>query len=462
MIYIIYFFLKAGYLDIKKNMIAVVGAGISGLSVAYELQNACEDVVLLDASERVGGLIRTSHSQGYTMECGPASVFADEAIEKYLKDVGLQDQFVYPDPKAGDKFIFKNGEYRKAPAGPKDVFLGDFLSVKSKLAILAELLKGRQSIPNESIGAFISRRFGKEIADYLLAPLVGGIYAGDPYQLLTEKTFPFLMHFEKEYGSIIKGFLKGSKPARKSIYLKGGLECLTQALKKKIRKIHLGTFVRSVEPVLGGYSLSILKDGEPSELFCSALVLAVPAYVASDLLGPHFPAYADAFCRVNYASVAKVFLGFDKERAKFPFKGYGALNPPVENRFALAALWTGSVYPDTAPRGKQLVTGYVGGILQEGHLNMCDSYLAARVAGELNEGFNASIQPELTEVVRLQHSIPQYDIAIREAQEAAAALAGEGIFISSNWTKGAGVADCIIQAKQVALQVAGRPEPVLV
>lgn len=437
-------------------MIAVIGAGISGLTAAYELQKACEDVIVFDASDRAGGLIHTVHEQGYNLEYGPASVFADDSIEQYLIELGLGDQFIHPHPDAKEKYILKNGSYRKAPSGPKDLFLGSFLSLSSKMAILNEIIKGKKDVRDESIGAFIERRFGKEITDYLLTPLVGGIYAGDCYQLLADKTFPFLVQFEKKYGSVIKGFLKKAPSPKKSIYLKNGLQGLTEILKNKIRRVSLGTRVEAIEPLPGGFKISFISAGESRELICSSVILAVPAYVACSLLGKHFPAYAAAFGDVKYASVAKVFLGFDKKKAVYDFKGYGALNPPVEHGFALAALWTGSVYPCTTPEGKQLVTGYVGGVLQEGHMKMKDDYLIARVACELNSGFNASVEPELAKVIRLKQAIPQYDKAVREAQDAAIAIASEGIFICSNWTNGAGVADCIKQAKTIALRVMDR------
>ncbi|MBT32360.1 MAG: protoporphyrinogen oxidase, partial [Thalassobius sp.] len=164
-------------------MIVIIGGGISGLAVAWYLQKKGIEYVLLESSERAGGNILTEKTDKYLIEKGPNSLLADNEVQEIIDEIGLKDRILYPEEVSKNRYIFKDGKYRKLPAGPAFLF-SDFFSFSAKLSVFKEYSNKSKGDENETVASFFERRFSKEIVDNAVNPFVSGIYAGDPKQML--------------------------------------------------------------------------------------------------------------------------------------------------------------------------------------------------------------------------------------------------------------------------------------
>lgn len=436
-------------------MIAVIGGGISGLATAVELQKWCEECVVLDSNSYPGGVIHTSVIDGYQVEYGANSILADEFIHEYLLKLGLDEEIYPAKPTGKNRFIYKNGRYHKLPSNPLKFLLSGFLSTSSKITLLKEYFKkAAPALPDETLGHFIERRFNKEIANYLLAPFISGIYAGDPYKLLVKETFPILLEYEKEYGSVLKGFIKNKGGKRKqSLYFKKGMQSMTNAIAAKVKNIQLNSTVTDIEKSGEKFVVTFQQNGSEKKLTCHAIVLSSPSYTCANLLSDLFPKESESLSRIPYAPIVKVFLGYDKKKLRYPFEGFGALNPPCENQYMLGSIWNTSTFPLCAPKGKTLITSLVGGAIQGGHTQMKNDFILSRVKNDLASAFNLDCEPEFTHVSRINQAIPQNEIIMNEVKVAVSKLEKENIFVSANWLGGPGLADCIKKASNTALKV---------
>lgn len=436
-------------------MIAVIGGGISGLATAVELQKWCEECVVLDSNPIPGGVIQTSIIDGYQVEFGANSILADDYIYEYLIKLGLEDEIYPAKPSGKNRFIYKNGRYHKLPSHPLKFLISGFLSPSSKITLLKEYFKkAEKALPDETLGHFIERRFNKEIADYLLAPFISGIYAGDPYKLLVKETFPLLLEYEKEYGSVLKGFIKNKGGKRKqSLYFKKGMYSLTNAIAAKVKSIESNSTVTYIERKGEQFLIQYSQNGEEKSLQCHAIVLSSPSYICSKLLAKLYPKESEILNKIPYAPIVKIFLGYDQKNIRYPFEGFGALNPPCENQYMLGSIWNTSTFPLCAPKGKTLITSLVGGAIQSGHTQMKNDFILSRVKNDLANSFKIECEPEFTHVSRIKQAIPQNETIMNEVREAVSKMEKENIFVSANWLGGPGLADCIKKASQTALKV---------
>jgi len=436
-------------------MIAIIGGGISGLAAAIELQKWCEPCVVLDAGDSPGGVIQTERIDGYQLEYGANSILTDQEVTEFLIKTGLENEF-YPAGKSSKKrYIFRNGRYHRLPTKPYGLLTTSFLSWPAKLAILKEWYKKPEvSRPDETLGEFIERRFNREIADYILAPFITGIYAGDPYQLLLKETFPVLACYEEEYGSVLKGFIKNKGGERKQgLYFKSGMQALPDAMAAAVKRLERGAVVQRITKHTNNYEIHYMQNGEQRTLECDTVVLSAPAYVSADIIGEVSHKAASAFRNINYAPVVKVFLGYDRKKVRYPFNGFGALNPPVENQYMLGSIWNTSTFPLAAPRGKVLLTCMAGGMIQSNRTQMKDDYILHRVKADIASYFKIKAEPEFTHVYRLDRAIPQNDSAINAVRDILPELENSGIYISANWLGGPALSDCIRKGRQIALKI---------
>ena len=179
-------------------MIAIIGAGISGLTLAYFLEKKQIPYILLESSSKVGGYIHTVKKQPYLLELGPNSLLINKETEAFIDEIGLSNELLPANEVSKNRYIFRKGKYRVLPSSPPKLLFNSFFSLKTKWAIFRETRKKPLLIQNETLSQFFKRRFGKEVVKYALDPFVAGIYAGDPSLLLLEKTFPFLREYEQQ------------------------------------------------------------------------------------------------------------------------------------------------------------------------------------------------------------------------------------------------------------------------
>ncbi len=448
--------------------VAVVGAGISGLSTAHFLEKGGADVRVYEKKGGPGGTIETKVIDGYLVESGPNSTSETNAvIDEVLSDLSIMDEKVYADENSKFRFILRNGKLHALPSGPGS-FLGTGLwSAGGKLRLFGEPFVGR-AFHEESVADFVTRRLGREFLDYAINPFVAGVYAGDPSELSVRAAFPKLYALEEKYGGLLKGTIKGARERKKRpdkarvsaklFAFKSGMGILTRKLADRLGdRVQYGTSVDSVNLDGNKFKVKLSGGGRAFYETFESVILSVPAYAATGVVKSWLPELASELSKIKYPPVAVAVLGYRREQVKIDLKGFGFLIPEVEQRKILGTIWSSSIFPNRAPEGFVELTTFLGGSRQPKLVSMSENEIA-KVAHEENailmkiEGM-----PAFTSVTKWDRAIPQYNIghlAIVHAVEHVEGLY-QGFHICSNFKDGISVADCIANGKKVAERILG-------
>jgi oxygen-dependent protoporphyrinogen oxidase len=454
--------------------IAIIGGGLTGLTLAYYLQKADVAYDLFEASARPGGNLLSPHEAiGYQLEAGPNSLLLSPELEELLTELGLQDAIQEAAPVSQHRYVLRHGQYQALPASPPKLLASPFFGFKTKFNLLRELLRRpAPPVPGETVAAFFERHFGPEVVEYAVNPFVAGIYAGDPRELLLSLTFPQLAALEQQYGSILRGFAASQKgktgQRRRTITLHGGMQTLTDALAARLTHYHPSQAVSSIDdkqvamsnepapgsdrPAAPAYQVTINNQLEP--LPYSHLALAVPAYAAAELLRPLHPAAAEALAAVRYPPMTLVYSAYDRAQVTHDLAGFGALNPKVEGTYSAGSIWTSSLFPERVPAGQVLFTSFVGGAQFARQAQEPEAAQLAAVHEELGRLYGIEGAPRWQGRYYWPRSIPQFDQHLAEARAAVAPLTAHGIVAVANWQAGVSVPDCVKHARRVSSELA--------
>ncbi len=432
--------------------IGIIGGGISGLTLAHELQQRGQPYRLWEATDQPGGYIRTEQTGPYLRELGPNSLLGDDALLTWLDTLGLMPDLVFANPVSKARYIFRRGQYRQLPATPPALLFGSYFSWKTKWAVLREPSIRSTSPPGETLAAFFRRRFTSELVDYALGPFVAGIYAGDPEKLLVSETFPSLLTYEKDYGSVLKGLIKnqGKTARRQSFSFRQGVQALPVALASRLTHARFGCPVERLERTQTGWTVHTPHGPETVE----RLVLAVPTAAAARLLATHVPALAQALLRVSYPPMVAVHTAYRRADVAHPLNGFGGLNPAVENRFAAGHIWSSSLFGGRCPANEVLFTTFVGGSQGAANAGLPPAEIRANVHAELRESFGIRAEaPVWQESFPWPHAIPQYDGSLLTVKELVNQLPDPTLHVCANWLGGVSVSDCIGNARALGAKL---------
>ena len=443
--------------------VAVIGGGISGLVCAYRLQQLGMSVVLLEETERAGGLIGTAREDGFLFETGPQSVQGTPALLDLIRDAGLDGELCKADSRA-PRYVLQRGRLQKIPMTPQALLTTSLLSVTSFWKIVSEMFRTtRPPDHEESVAAFVRRKFGNEILEYLVAPFVSGVYAGDPEKLSLRAAFPSIEEWEREYGSVLRGAMK-SRPANGAskgspplISFRQGLETLTQTLAAKLGACaRTGARADEVNRVTtsgtDGYQIRVTQAGQQETIAAQAVVLATPAYTASRLVAPLSAPLAQMLSGVAYAAVAVVAGGYYTRQASGPIDGFGVLIPRAEKYRTPGTVWNSSLFPGRAGAGKFAMTSFAGGATDPEMGDKPPKEIAAIVEMENAKILEISGPPIASGVWKHPKALPQYNLghghvveAIRDGERAL-----PGLFFAGNYLQGPAIGKCVEQALQTA------------
>ncbi|MDQ2768974.1 MAG: protoporphyrinogen oxidase [Bacteroidota bacterium] len=440
--------------------IAIIGGGISGLTLAWYLQKAGVAYDLFEADAQPGGNLRTwAAPGGYLLETGPNSLQLSPELADLLADLGLTDQVEDAAAVSQHRYVLRDGRYQALPGSPPALLTSGFFSLKTKWQLLREFTRPAAAPDtSETVAQFFRRRFGPEIVDYAVNPFISGIYAGDPEQLLIYKTFRQLPALEQAHGSVLRGLMKTGKgaPRRRIVTLAGGVQRLADTLAAQLTNYQPGTAVSALSRAAdGSYQLELRSArGLEAAPGYSHVALALPAYAAAPLLEPLFPEAASALAAVHYPPMSVVYSAYDRAAVAHPLNGFGALHPKVENAYAAGAIWTSSIFPQRVPAGQVLFTSFVGGTQYAAAAGQPEAAQLAAVHAELALRYGIAVAPRWQGRYFWARSIPQFDAAIVGAHAAAEALAAEGVRAVANWRAGVSVPDCIRFARDTAAELA--------
>ncbi len=440
--------------------VAVLGAGISGLTAAFWLKEAGFTVACLEASDRPGGSITTWAGEGFRFELGPNTVLNNALeIDRLCDAAGILRERITAAPASKKRFIVKDGKLLALPGGPLGFLTTPLFSAGAKLRLLQEPFIGRAT-QEETIAQFVRRRLGEELLQYAVGPFVSGVYAGDPERLSVRHATAKIYALEEKHGSLIRGAVakrKGPAPAGGLFSFPEGLGYLPQTLASSLGSGYApNTSVASTERSADGYLVRARSaSGEVREISARAVVSALPAKAAGAALAPLGGEFVSRIPALPYADVALVCMGFRRDQIAHPLDGFGFLAPEVEKRHVLGCLFTSSLFPGRAPGGHVALSAFVGGAMHGDRVAEPEGEILRRTVEDLRPLLGITGGPVLTRVVPWRPAIPQYVVGHGVNKAAAAALEAScpGVFVSGNLLYGVSVGDCIKNATAVAARV---------
>lgn len=448
--------------------ILVIGGGISGLACAWRLRQLGQTVLLLERSARFGGVIDTIDQEGFRFDIGPQSFTNTPAISALIDELGLSSELLRANPRA-PRYILKGGRLVPAPLNPPQLLLTSLLSPRTKLRIFSEPLR-RTRPPNadETVAAFVRRKFGTDLLANLVGPFISGIWAGDPEKLSLASSFPTLHQFEERNGSVIRGQIKqrrtsGERPSLCNF--RGGLKVLVAALAQKLGDSTLASaeisgIRRSPTPTAHAFEVAYQLAGATQSLHVGAVIVATPAKETARMLQGIEPAFAKVVGRIEYAPVAQVSAGYGLEQinyrnAEHGLEGFGFLVPRSEGLRVLGTVWNSALFPERAPRGMASFTSFLGGATDSEIVSYDSDQIAAIALSELSSVLDITASPAAHHLVRWQHALPQYNVGHEALISALRDLCARtpGIFLAGNYLAGPSLGACVERANEVARDV---------
>ena len=421
--------------------VAVLGAGIGGLTAAFHLASGGARVLVVEAAARVGGVIESraldSAVGRFRFEAGPNTVLDGRpAVGELLAAAGLAGERVEARPAAERRYVWKRGRLLALPTGAGSFLATPLFSAAAKLRLAAEPFIGRpaESAGEETVAGFVRRRLGGEFLRYAVGPFVSGVYAGDPERLSMRWAVPRLHALEAEHGGLLRGMLARGRRARRArrvgvgaaarrggggpagpggamFTFADGLEELPRRLAERVAG-HDGCAVRTgvraggLRAEEGGYAIAT----SAGELRARRAVVALPSAATAELLAAATGGASRVLAEVPWAPVAVVHLGVRLADLAHPLDGFGFLAPRGEGLRLLGCLFTSTIFPGKAPAGCAALAVFLGGRTDPAAVELADDAMREVVCEDLGRALGLAGEPVVAEVLRWPRAIPQYEV----------------------------------------------------
>ncbi len=424
--------------------------------------------MVLEKSHRPGGVIQTKTKNGFVYETGP-----NTGIVKYGEVAELFEELKFsctpeiPDESVKKRFIWKNDRWHQLPSGLKGGIQTKLFTWKDKFRILGEPFRKPGKDPQESLDKMVRRRMGESFLNYAVDPFILGVYAGDPSKIIPKYALPKLYYLEQDYGSFIGGAIKKKKEeknptekkATKDVFsVKNGLENLVDALYNSAGKHNFlfETTDIKVKPIENGeFEVKYKRDETVYATKAKNVIITVGAYELKDLMSFPEKDLLDTIYNLKYAKVIHAAVGFKHWKGK-PLSGFGGLVPYVEKRDILGALFMSAFLSDRAPEKGELLSVFLGGTRREDVYFKTDKEVKEIIEKELRFMFNLpDFHPDLLELNRYEHAIPQYGKESGARFEAIEQMEQKypGLVLAGNMRDGIGMADRIKQAFDISKKI---------
>lgn len=461
--------------------IIVVGGGISGLAAAHRLFELSRErgirleVLLLEASQRLGGSISTERTDGFLVEAGPDSFISEKPWALRLCErLGITSRLVPLQATRQNLYVVHKGSLHPLPEGfilmaPTRMWpliVSSLFSWAGKLRMALELFLPRRSAEgDESLASFVRRRFGSEVLERVAQPLIGGIYASDPEELSLAATMPRFLDMERSRRSVIwatwlekrrrSHVRREESGVRWSLFvsLVDGMQELVDVLASKLPAgaAHLG--IKVVGLARDSAERTWIVSTEKGEEFkANGVILAAPAYAAAKSLSSLAPALAEELKAIPYTSAATVTLAYRCEDIPNGLHGFGLVAPASEGRKIIACSFSSVKYPGRAPAGYELIRAFVGGALQPLLFGQSDHDMETDVRKELEALLGIQAPPLFCRIHRHPHSMPQYLVGhldrVRRIEAQLVHL--PGLALAGNAYRGVGIPDCVHSGEEAA------------
>ena len=468
--------------------IAIVGGGISGLTAAYTLAQARGHGLpvsefLIEADNRLGGVVRTEHLEGFVLEGGPDSFISEKPEAAALcRELGLGDSLIGSNDDERQTYILHKGRLVPLPEGlmllaPTRIrpFLkSPLLPLTSKLMVATEwfVTPTKPRDYDESIGTFVRRHFGKAMLENIVDPLLAGVYGGDAMSLSVASVLPRFREMENQYGSLIRGAMATRRKIRKTagsgekgeqsgnslfVTLKNGLGDLVKALESRLdpSRVHLGQRVVSIEKVARHWKSPYRIRCEGNQTHeADAVILALPVQQYAAFFASLTEDLVDACRAVPYSSAITVNLGFEEDVAGALPPGFGFLVPGKEHSRLLACTFVHRKFPYRAPPGKALLRCFLGGTRDPEVMQLSNNEIILMVRQELRSILGVETQPLFSFISRWPSAMAQYNLGHEDRIMRIAALIQKypHLHLAGNAYSGIGLSDCIRTGREAAMR----------
>lgn len=453
-----------------KAEIVIIGAGLTGLALAFYLKKSGKNVIVIEKEVKAGGVISTLSENGFIYESGPnTGVLSTPEIAALFDDLNSHCSLETANPKSKKRYILKNGKWQPLPSGPLSAVTTTLFTFSDKLRILGEPFRKPGDNPDETLSQLVRRRMGNSFLDYAVDPFISGIYAGDPSTLVTRYALPKLYALEQNYGSFIRGAIKKAKEIKTEAQkkatgevfsVKGGLENLVKALVNEIGDSCLFTGAKEtgIEPDDNGYLVSFRDSrGESVEVFAPDVVTTFGGVSLQKLLPFITGKTLEPVTSTKYAGVVQVAVGY-KNWNGVALDAFGGLVPSKENRDVLGILFPSAIFDERAPEKGALLSVFLGGVKKPEIFRKPDHEIKAIVLKEIRETLLSAGEPDLFKIFRYSHAIPQYEKSSRERLECIDMIQAQypGLTLAGNIRNGIGMADRVKQAKSISEQLSSK------
>ena len=428
----------------------ILGAGISGLTLGYYLNNRDKDFLIFESSKYVGGNISTRNKKGFICENGPNTVLINnESVRDLISDLKIKNDVLYPNKNNNKRFLIKKGKLIKIPQSFGQFIKSNILSLSAKIRIFFEIFV-KKSDNSLSVYDFFKKRFGKEFHDVLIEPFLTGVYAGNTRKMSIKHVLKKIWEVEQNYGSVILGFIK--KKSRnitpKSFNFKNGLSDLTNKIHQKIKdKIRFNSKITSISKIENLYEITVNND---IKYRCNKLICTIPAYALSEIIFDE--KLSQTLKKISYCPIYVLHLGLEKQKIKNDISGFGVLTKPSDNKSFLGIIFNSRIFPHVAPSEKDLMTVMVGGTRQEELLKTDKDLLFNKIISDIRKLISYDGQIIMKHDFLWEKGIPQYglehDFITNEIKNFE--NKNKDLHILGNYVNGISVSDCIEKASKLS------------
>lgn len=472
----------------RSRRVAIIGGGISGLAAAFRLRELAAardfpiEVAIFERGMRLGGALDTIRRDGFVIETGADSFLSEKpAAAKLAERLGIASELIGTQEQFRKTFVVRGGHLVEIPEGFSllaptwfgPLMKSPLFSAKGKLRMMIEpMIPRRRATDDESLGAFVRRRLGREVLSRVAQPLAGGIYTADPEMLSIGATMPRFVEMERRYGSVIRGLraaartrnaeARGTSGARLSLFLgfTDGIRTIVDALASRLEgSIHYGAELTAIkrEPAAGdpGSSEAVswrLEFRDGTDFNADALVCAAPAFAIAPIMQPLDAELATTLAAIKYASAATVNMAFRTADFPQPPAAFGFVVPVAERRRIIAGSFSSLKFAGRAPAGMILARVFLGGALQTEMMNLDDTEMVAAAHEEFASLLGVTAEPALTCVRRWPDSMPQYAVGhlerVAKIERAVEGVAG--LTLAGAYLRGVGIPDCIASGERAA------------
>ncbi|MBA4408883.1 MAG: protoporphyrinogen oxidase [Odoribacter sp.] len=453
-----------------KTDVVIIGAGLTGLTIAFYLKKAGIDFKIVEKSGKTGGVIQTISEKGFVYETGPnTGVVSHPEITELFEDLEGKCALETADPSAKRRLIWKDNQWHALPSGLWSAISTPLFTWGDKFRILGEPWRAKGTDPNENLAELVKRRMGQSFLDYAIDPFISGIYAGNPNELVTRFALPKLYQLEQEYGSFIKGAMKKAKlpkterdkKATKEVFsAKGGLSRMIEAMTEEIGSENILLSVENtlVKPNSEGFQLQVTTPEQLFSFEAKQLITTCGGYALSSLLPFLNEEEIAPFNELKYAAVTQVLLGFKKWKG-ISLKAFGGLVPGKENKNILGVLFTSSFFEGRAPKGGALLSVFMGGTKRPDIAGMNDDQVQTLLNKDLPRMMSdRTLNADMTRILRYPKAIPQYTESTGKRYEMIEKLQQKypGLILAGNIRDGIGMADRVKQGRRIADELIGK------